>query len=136
MKHTPLFEAIAKLVKPYVDKMEYVCTINPSEKHVKYPIEKQQCGIYAFYPKGEIGQPFYVGETLSCMLKRISNHKRSLREPSWPTEITGKKFDAYGIERVQDLDVYFIPYDELISKYDSRTLEGLFKLVLKPMVFE
>lgn len=136
MKHTQLFESLIKVVKPYVNKMEYVCTINPNEKHVRYPIENKQCGIYAFFPKGEREQPFYVGETLSCVLKRISNHKRSLREPSWTVEITGKKFDAYGIDRIQDLDVYFIPYDELISKYDSRTLEGLFKLVLKPMVFE
>lgn len=136
MKHSPLFKAVAQVVKPYVEQMQYVCTFSASEKHIKYPIEKQQCGIYAIYPKDNKVQPFYIGETLACLMRRISSHKRSLREPSWPVEVTGKKFDAYGIDRDQEFDLYFIPYDEVISRYDSRTLEGMFKLVLKPMVFE
>ncbi len=136
MKTDPLLNAVAQVVKPYIKQMEFMCTFNASEKRVRYPIEKQQCGIYALYPKGNTDQPFYLGETLTCVLRRIGNHKRSLREPSWPTEVTGKKFDAYGIDRGQDFDLYFIAYDQLISKYDSRTVEGLFKLVLKPMVFE
>lgn len=139
MKLSKIVKSLQEIVQPYVDTMQFVCTINANEKWIRYPIEKSSKGLYAFYKKGanpKKDRPLYLGETVSCFLTRVGRHKMSLRDPLFEGELTGSKFNEYNLDRFQDIDVYFLSYEELISQYDSRTIEGLFKLVLKPIVFQ
>lgn len=130
---------MCKIVAPYISEMKYMCTINANDMHIRYNIEKNLVGLYFIYEKGKdgaLGRLLYIGETLSCVAGRVRNHKKSLRDPDWKTEVTGKKFNEYNISRTQDFDIYFIPYDDELSRYDSRTIEGVFKLLLNPVVFQ
>lgn len=130
-----LLKDASTLTESYMKRMKFVCRIQADEKYVDYGLENNLKGIYVFYTIDENKKVVYLGETTSCLKNRIRSHKRSLRDPTWKTEVTGRKFDKYNVDRMQEFDVYFMQYEEEIAKYDSRTLEGLFKIVLNPIVF-
>lgn len=130
--------------------MQYITTIRRddppvrrSKNSIAYGIDRRIKGIYFFYPKGhDVSanpmQPIYVGETTNSIQSRLRNHKKSLVDPSWKVECTGKKFIDADIDLDTEFDVYYIDAKVLgiNTRKESLLAESSFQTHLRPLVWE
>ncbi len=103
-------------------------------------------GIYIFTSKGDapdIGNVIYVGETFdkskySGINARIRNHKKSLRDPSWYSELTGRKFVECKVPLDIEMDMWYIDANDvgINDKQSARAIEQLIQKHLKPKVWD
>jgi hypothetical protein len=70
-------------------------TLHYTDYHKKYDIPPHTAGIYFLFIDDKC---VYIGETKVCIKARLRNHKRSIREPEWPVEKTGRVFKELGIQ--------------------------------------
>lgn len=124
------------------NKMKFGRTFHRNEpKHQRnLGIDNNLVGIYFIYKHGDdhtTATPLYIGETGTCIKRRITNHKRSLNEPEWPIELTGGKFLDKGLDLDQKLDVYYILAEDMGLTDKKRLLfaETAFIITLNPLVF-
>lgn len=135
----------------YIHHMEYVTTMKRSDPphpkrsktSVAFGIDRWVKGIYFFYLKGQCPStnpmhPIYIGESTGSIQNRLRNHKRSLLDPSWKTESTGKKFIAAGIDLDTEFDVYYIDANilNINTRQESIFTETGFMVHLKPLVWK
>ncbi len=103
-------------------------------------------GIYILTPKGvkpAVGNTIYVGETFGASKNyginaRIYNHKKSLREPDWVSEHTGKKFIKFDIPLDIEMDMWYIDSNDIgiNDKQSSTAIEQFIQKHLKPKAWE
>lgn len=103
-------------------------------------------GIYFFTEKGVEPSPgncIYVGETYSKskyngINARIRNHKKSLLDPTWKVEHTGKKFLNFNVPLNIDMDLWYIDSVDIgvNDKQSARSIEQLIQKHLKPVVWD
>lgn len=117
--------------------------VTRSKNSVAYGIDRHVKGVYFFYQKGhnvssDPMNPLYVGETISSIQSRLRNHKRSLRDPNWTVECTGKKFIKAGIDLDTEFDVHYIDSDVLgiNTRKESLLAEAAFMVHLRPLVWK
>jgi hypothetical protein len=138
---------VAKIfVEPHLQSMQYACTFSRNDpKYVRnwQGIDDSIQGIYFFYEKGRDvksnpANPIYIGESTSAIKKRLVNHKKSLNQPEWKTELTGRKFIANDLDLDMDIDVYYIEKEKLgiTCRKSSAAAENLFMHHLKPIVWK
>jgi hypothetical protein len=135
----------------YFYHVKYVTTMKRSDPphptrsttSVAFNIDRRIKGVYFFYPKGQSVStdpmhPIYIGETIDAIQKRLANHKRSLNNPAWKTESTGKKFIAAGIDLDTEFDVYYIDAEllNINTRQESILAETSFMVHLKPLVWK
>lgn len=128
------------------------------EPHVKYgysfnrsseankSISGKIKGIYFFTEKGvrpEANSVIYIGETYdkskyNGINARIRNHKKSLLDPSWKVEHTGKKFLNFNVPLDIEIDLWYIDAIDIgvNDKQSSRAIEQLIQKHLKPKVWD
>jgi hypothetical protein len=103
-------------------------------------------GIYFFTKKGKapgVNTCIYVGETFSKskndgISKRIWRHKKSLNDPEWKAELTGKKFLNSNLSVDVEMDLWYIDANDIgiNDKQSSRSIEQLIQKHLKPVVWD
>jgi len=103
-------------------------------------------GIYFFTKKGVEPSPnncIYVGETYTKQKYnginwRVGSHKKSLNDPTWKVEHTGKKFLNAGIDLDIDMDLWYIDARDIgiNDKQSARSIEQLIQKHLKPDVWD
>jgi hypothetical protein len=103
-------------------------------------------GIYFFTEKGVEPSPgncIYVGETYSKqkyngISSRVRNHKKSLIDPAWKVEHTGKKFLKAKIDLDIEMDLWYIDACDvgINDKQSARSVEQLIQKHLKPVVWD
>ena len=116
--------------------VEMPAFVHREEKYSRYPIPSKVAGIYFIYTQND-KILCYIGETGDCIKSRISRHKRSMNEPNWKPERSGKKFVAAGVQE-EVFVVKYIPAEKLNlkTKHDRLTAESLFVTALKPVVYK
>lgn len=126
------------LAFPYCEEIVHLMKIgfyfNRKEKNKRYKFPSKISGIYFICLKD--GTALYVGETGSCIKSRIRNHKRSMNEPEWPIEKSGKKFHNVGLQD-EEFMVKYISSEELeISSKKERLLyESLLCNYVNPIIY-
>ena len=133
-----LHEAAKAFVEDHLDQIVFLTTFNKSEKHVRYTFEKKLKGVYLICKsKTSLSNLacLYVGYTMECVWKRMSNHKKSLNSPNWKVEWTGRMFIDNNIPLDQDMDLYFISAEDLgvSSKHEFKLAESMFIEFFKPL---
>jgi len=131
-------EVLKSLVSPYCEKtvndMKIGFYFNRKEKNKRYKFSSRISGIYFICLKD--GTVLYVGETGSCIKSRIRNHKRSMNEPEWPVEKSGKKFHKSGLQD-EEFMVKYISSEELKISSKSQRLfyEAMLCDYVKPIIY-
>lgn len=103
-------------------------------------IDKNLKGVYFMYTHGDdpiTSIPLYIGQTFRCIKGRISNHRRSLLDPEWSSELTGSKFVNAGLDLDQKIDVYYILAEDIgiTCKTSALNAETSFIKTLNPLAF-
>jgi hypothetical protein len=140
-----IIEKIAKTIweecKPYV---KYAYTFNKDSDHSKI-ISSKIKGIYIFTHincEPSHGNVIYVGETYGKakyegISSRIRSHKKSLRNPDWKNELTGKKFLQYNIPLDIEMGLWYIESCDIgiNDKQSSIAIEQLIQKYIKPKLW-
>ena len=138
-----LQEAAKSFVESNFGKITFGRTFNRNELGNPKTAPDGTKGLYFIYQyKGDpwYDKPYYIGETFAntvCINKRIYRHRKSLLEPTWHGERTGKHFLSAGIDLDQDFDIYYITANSIgiSDKKSSISAETLFMTHLKPLVW-
>lgn len=100
-------------------------------------------GVYILMPVGKEvkkGDVLYVGKAVgsSGIGGRLYNHARSLREPSWPTEKTGKTFRSKRVDPFQDMDIHYIDANDIGIRNSlmAEMIEEALQEYLDPIAFD
>ena len=103
-------------------------------------------GIYFFTEKGKEPAPdhcIYVGETYTNQKYnginwRVNLHRKSLNDPEWKTELTGKKFLKANLDLDIEMDLWYIDALDIgiNDKQSARSIEQLIQKHLKPVVWD
>jgi len=105
------------------------------EKNVRYKNIPHEPGMYVIRD-AETRAPYYVGETGRSIKSRIANHKRSIREPDWVTEASGKKFRAAGVHNRRYVVEYILSSDVNARNKRQRVLiEHMLIATLNPLIY-
>lgn len=112
-----------------------IATVNSCDQFI---IPMKETGVYFLYEAGcdpIKSTPIYIGETSTCIIQRMRNHKKSLNLPEWKGELTGKKFLKAKICLDANMDVYYISAKSLgiTNKKESLFAESAFMAVLNPL---
>lgn len=108
-------------------------SMHRSDRYVKYGISRDIPGIYFLYIK-DTKTCVYIGETGRCVLGRLYNHRKSMNDPTWIVEKTGKVFEEAGISD-KEFDVFYIHSDDLDveSKAELTYAQDTFIQAYKPI---
>jgi len=110
-------------------------TFNRKEKISKYGIPPNTKGIYMLYLTGT-NICVYVGETMHSISSRIGRHKKSMNDPSWYGEFSGRKIHSAKLQNKKFTIKYITAKDlKIKTKLDSKTAEGMIIAALKPVVY-
>jgi hypothetical protein len=106
-----------------------------NEKNVRYKNIPDEPGMYVIRD-AKTRDTYYVGETGRSIRKRIANHKRSIRDPDWVTEASGKKFHAVGVHDRRYVVEYLLSSDVNTQTKQQRVLyEHMLIVTLNPLIY-
>lgn len=99
----------------------------------KYGLKRNIPGIYFLFIKNT-NTCVYVGETKRCISSRLYNHRKSMNQPDWIVEKTGKAFEKAGLLD-EKFTVYYIPSDQLEAenKAELTYAQDTFIMAYKPI---
>jgi len=122
--------------KANINKLiEMPTQIHRKDKYVRYDMPEKLAGIYFIYT-ADNNELAYIGETGRCIKSRIARHKRSMNNPEWSGERSGKKFHTANLQDKTFIVKYILAKDlELVTKHDRLSSESLFVTALKPIVY-
>ena len=106
-------------------------TVHYTDHRKKYDIPSHTAGLYFLFVDDIC---VYIGETKNCIKARLRNHKRSIRDPEWPVEKTGRVFKELGIHDKEFVVKYIHSGDlELNSKAEITYAQDTFIMAYEPI---
>lgn len=134
-----IIEAIYNGVKGHIKKLRSFNSETPRNELVRFSTK----GIYLLVPTGselKEGNILYIGKAVggNGIGGRLYNHARSLREPEWRVEKTGKTFRSKRLDPFQTMDVYYIDANDIGIRNSlmAEMIEEALQEYLKPKAFD
>ena len=124
-----------------VKELAFGTTFTRSDHGRGYDTSMDIPGLYFMVNSGDhpANDPIiYIGMTVVSIKKRLARHKKSLKDPAFKGEHTGKMFVAQGIDLDTKMDLWYMPAESIgaKNKYDLAATESQFISLLKPKAFD